>query len=234
MAQSRVLRGLGVLVVVLLLGPAIFFINGREYFFQFREERIAFGFNLGLSFVLGTGLTFLLLSLIRLVRQEFAYRRQRIDEHHFWNNVGSVLFCLMISGGSFVGLVQESEKLRTEVSQSSSPKTSERITSIEIGCEPTKTIFERGRSLKEGVIYASRFCEGLAESKFERRYDDIYVVFDPREAVTNKVLPLVSASVGAIPLLLLIRAVRDLLRATAKVANSITQNRETTTQAEDS
>jgi hypothetical protein len=211
------------ILVGLAIGLLMFFTDGRHYFTKFYGERLLLGLNLTFSLLYGVGIVLFIRSFILLISNEVSYRRGTADEHRFWNNVGGVVLTLIAIGGLSVSLSQDLQTVRSESSQTPVQQISGRSYSDLVACQPLQDVKIRvgppfrEATLQGGGVYDVELCEGLSESDYNVFYDNYYFIFDRDDGLSDKLLPVGTALATAIPFWLIIRAVRDILRALAKL-----------------
>lgn len=211
------------ILVGLAIGLLMFLTDGRHYFSNFYGERLLLGLNLTFSLLFGVGMVLFIRSFILLISNEISYRRGNADEHPFWNNVSGVVLTLIAIGGLGASLNQEQLTQRTESSQTPVQQISGRSYSDRVACQPIKDVkVPSGRpfrqaSLQGGNLYDVELCESLSDFDYNVFYDNYYFIFDHNDGLSDKLLPVGTALATAIPFWLIIRAVRDILRALAKL-----------------
>jgi len=210
-------------LVGLAIGLLMFLTDGRHYFSEFSGERVLLGLNLTFSVLMGVGVVLFFRSFILLISNEISYRRGRADEHAFWNNVSGVVLTLIAIGGLGTSLNRDQLTARTESSQTPVQQISGRSYSDLVACQPLKDVkVPSGRpfrqaTLQGGSLYDVELCESLSDSDYNLFYDNYYLIFNQDEGLSDKLLPVGTALATAIPFWLIIRAVRDILRALAKL-----------------
>lgn len=215
--STPALQWTSLVLLGLVIGFLGFLVDGRKYFLEFSGERILLAWNLILSLLMGVGVVLFIRSFILLVANEFAYRRGRAEEHLFWNNVGGVVLTLVAMGG--IGLSLDSEQLTVKTKSSQVPveRTQGRAYSEIAACRTVDDIKVGRARLETGRLYDPDLCRDLEIDQYNYVYDNNYLIFDEDNGVSEKLLPLGAALGSAIPLWLLIRAVRDILRGLAKL-----------------
>ncbi len=210
------------IAIGVLIGVVLFLLDGRKYFLRFSDERVLLGVNVVLFLLLGVSILLLIKRLIALVTGEIAYRRGLLDEHFFWNNVSAVVLCMFVVSGSATSLfVPETVQLRYAAGVSETREIDGRFTPTLVGCEVAEVVGRRVGNLEPGRVYPAQACQNLDDDLVDYVYDGEFVTFDASKGSLVKVLPTLVSLISVIPVWLIIRAVRDVLKSLSRTRDAV-------------